>query len=69
GVEEGKKEETRRKKREDREKKDAGKEVEDVHGGKKGFERRFRQNEVKVKKSTPEQQQSEEVKRVLSKIF
>ncbi|KAL8666294.1 MAG: hypothetical protein Q9202_001563 [Teloschistes flavicans] len=69
GVEEGKKEETRRKKREDREKKDAGKEVEDVNGGKKGFERRFRQNEVKVKKSAPEQQQSEEVKRVLSKIF
>lgn len=69
GVEEGKKEETRRKKREGREKKDSGRQEGNVDGGKKAFERRFRQNEVKVSKPQPEQQHSEEVKRVLSKIF
>lgn len=35
----------------------------------KGFERRFRQNEVKVKTSRTVEEQPDEVKRVLSKIF
>ncbi|MCJ1360492.1 MAG: RNA-binding ATPase activator esf2 [Icmadophila ericetorum] len=35
----------------------------------KGFERRFRQNEVKVKNTRTVEEQPDEVKRVLSKIF
>ena len=77
-VDMGKVEETRRKKREGREK---AKEREDegemvvtpMEGNDKaekgrGFERRFRQNEVKGKASR-QTEQADEVKRVLSKIF
>ena len=77
-VEMGKVEETRRKKREGKEK---AKEREDegemavmpMDGHDKdekgrGFERRFRQNEVKGKASR-QTDQADEVKRVLSKIF
>ncbi|KAL9597122.1 MAG: hypothetical protein Q9219_005344 [cf. Caloplaca sp. 3 TL-2023] len=72
GVERGKVEETRRRKRE-------GKMVEDGNnvdgvgvggtvGRNKEFERTFRQNEVKKKKREMDEQ-PEDVKRVLSKIF
>ncbi len=77
-VEMGKVEETRRKKRKGREKAKEGEDEgdmlvtptdgndEDEKG--RGFERRFRQNEVKGKASR-QTEQAEEVKRVLSKIF
>lgn len=85
GVEGGKVEETRRRKREAREEKrmgggdgNAGKddmggkaEVKNKEGGegkRKGFESRFRQNEV-TGKLAKKPEQSDEVKRVLSKIF
>ena len=76
GVERGKVEETRRKKKEAREGKNQGVDSEgqgkDGVGEekKRGFERRFRQNEVKARKQGGEPtQQPEDVQRVLRKIF
>ncbi|KAI4206743.1 MAG: hypothetical protein LQ346_000932 [Caloplaca aetnensis] len=69
GVERGKVEETKRRKR--REKKEGVDTVDDMksavgEGVKGGFERRFRQNEVKKREV---QEQPDEVTRVLNKIF
>ncbi|KAI4181185.1 MAG: hypothetical protein L6R41_006769 [Letrouitia leprolyta] len=69
-VERGKVEDTKRKKRKrkgfDEEKVENG-EHEGNDGGRSGRERRFRQNEVKKRRDKEEQ--PEEVRRVLSKIF
>ncbi|KAL8870718.1 MAG: hypothetical protein Q9174_003300 [Haloplaca sp. 1 TL-2023] len=76
GVERGKVEETRRKKKEAREGKsrvvdgDGHGKDEVVEEAKRGFERRFRQNEVKARKQAGQpSQQPEDVSRVLAKIF
>lgn len=73
GVERGKVEDTKRRKRnrkvDDAKKLDgSGKDgKERKEGERSGYERRFRQNEVKRKRDGEEQ--PEDVKRVLSKIF
>ncbi len=69
GVERGKVEETKKRKRKAKEERaGTGDEVKNavVEGVKGGFERRFRQNEVKKREV---QDQPDEVTRVLSKIF
>ncbi|KAI4094015.1 MAG: hypothetical protein LQ344_002460 [Seirophora lacunosa] len=68
GVERGRVQETKKRKkmRKGKGEEDGG--LEGVEGGRKGgFERRFRQNEVKKKRETEDQ--PDEVRRVLSKIF
>ncbi|KAI4242163.1 MAG: hypothetical protein L6R40_004206 [Gallowayella cf. fulva] len=67
GVERAKVEEGKKRKREGRKRKEAEGGDDGVEAKKEGFERRFRQNEVKSKRKI--EGQPEEVSRVLSQIF
>lgn len=70
-LERGKVEDTRRAKKEKKAKREGGEKEKTVAEGKKNtsrFERRFRQNEVKAREENG-MEQSDETKRILSKIF
>ena len=70
-LERGKVEDTRRAKKEKKAKREGGEKEKTVAEGKKNtsrFERRFRQNEVKAREEKG-MEQSDETKRILSKIF